>query len=124
MREQLADWMISHCRKTCSDAVNVEKGTALIEADEITSIVESSYLDQFPQRLVVRKECNACHTIRFTRLEGAGPSGIVREVPCFKCHGSGFITRPLTLREVVEYALQFNGFEFLPTGEKVEVSEK
>lgn len=39
LRDAIAEWIISHCHKTCGREMNVEKETALMEADEILAIV-------------------------------------------------------------------------------------
>jgi predicted hydrolase (HD superfamily) len=39
LRDEIAEWIINHCHKTCGREMNVEMETALMEADEILAII-------------------------------------------------------------------------------------
>ena len=38
LQDELADWIISHCHRTCGSQMWVERETALMEADEIMNL--------------------------------------------------------------------------------------
>lgn len=106
MREKIAGWIIGNCHKTCGRVMNVEKGTALIEADEILAL---------PSGLVAKSVCPKCKGIPGPKVS-CGPD------ECDK----GTITRPLSIQEAIEWAIQVaknKHYVVTREGEGIEVSK-
>jgi hypothetical protein len=113
LRQQIADIVID----TYYDENDRDSTTT---ADLILSL---------PSGLVATKECES-YKANHGRYYGAHSKG--SDVICTECHGTGTISRDLTLQEVVEFSLEYvtefhkefgkdMPVTFMKTGERVEV---